>query len=141
MSKSYNEMLSYSDFKDRLEYLSLSGKVGMDTFGRDRYLNQALYQTSWWKQVRNRVIVRDEACDLAIPDHPIIRERIIIHHINPITVDDILSRNPRVFDLNNLVATSNLTHQAIHYGDAITKEQLSFVERKPNDTCPWKGGK
>lgn len=140
-SKSYHGMLLFDSFEERLDYLSLAGIVGKDTFGRDRYLNQALYHTTWWKHIRNQVIVRDGANDLAIEDRPIIREIIIIHHINPITMDDILSRNPIVFDLNNLVATSNMTHKAIHYGNAITKTQLSFVERKPNDTCPWKGGK
>lgn len=139
-SKTYHGMLLFDTFEDRLNYLALKGSVGKDTFGRDRYLNQALYHTSWWRNIRNQVIVRDCANDLAIDDRPIIREKIIVHHINPITIDDILSRNPIVFDLNNLVSVSNLTHQAIHYGDTATKTAISFVERKPNDTCPWKGG-
>lgn len=136
--RSYRELMRIKDFNERYEYLALHGKVGDETFGKDRYLNQMLYNTPMWRSLRNKVIIRDGACDLAHPDYEIKFEPIYIHHINPITIDDILEGNPMVTDLDNLIATTFMTHQAIHYG---TSELLPEVpiERKPNDTCPWKG--
>jgi hypothetical protein len=123
-------------FEERFEYLKLSGKVGLETFGFDRYLNQILYQTDVWRKVRRDVIARDEGFDLGHRDHPI-GGRIIIHHMNPITLDDIRSGDRKVFDPEFLICCSHLTHNAIHYGD----ENLLIkdpIERTPNDTCPWK---
>lgn len=136
--RSYRELMRITDFNERYEYLALHGKVGDETFGKDRYLNQMLYNTPMWRSLRNKVIIRDGACNLAHPDYEIKFEPIYIHHINPITIDDILEGNPMVTDLDNLIATTFMTHQAIHYG---TSELLPEVpiERKPNDTCPWKG--
>ena len=134
--KTYTDMMSYSDFKDRFRYLRLSGRVGEDTFGFDRYLNQAFYKSSEWLSVRNEVILRDNGCDLAHPDYEIIG-RIYIHHLNPIRKKDVLERSDFLFDLENLVCVSYDTHQAIHYGD----ESLLYSDpiiRRPNDTCPWR---
>lgn len=135
--KSYSELIKIDSFEERFKYLSLVGIVGETTFGGHRYLNQILYQTDKWKKdTRREVILRDNGCDLAHEDYPI-QGSIYIHHINPITIDDILEERPCVFDLENLISTSFRTHNGIHYG---TEEllQKSFVERKKNDTCPWR---
>lgn len=134
--KTYTEMMSYSNFKDRYRYLKLAGRVGEDTFGFDRYLNQAFYKSVEWLTVRNEVILRDNGCDLAHPDYEIIG-RIYIHHLNPIRKKDVLERSNFLFDLENLVCVSYDTHQAIHYGD----ENMLYSDpiiRTPNDTCPWR---
>lgn len=132
----YSEALLYPDFERRFNYLKLNGVVAHSTFGGHRYLNQALYQSDEWQRVRREVIIRDEGCDLAIPDRPI-HGRILVHHINPITQEDILNRSPVIFDLDNLITVSLETHNAIHYGDYehISKD---VVTRSPNDTCPWR---
>lgn len=134
--RSYTELIKIIEFEDRLRYLSLSGIVGDTTFGGHRHLNQTLYQTEKWKSTRREVIYRDEGCDLAHEDYTI-HGSIYIHHLNPITIDDILEERPCVFDLNNLVCTSFRTHNAIHYGN----EKLvpkKYTERRKNDTCPWR---
>lgn len=138
MNRSYHEMMTFDKFIDRFNYLQLYGKVGKVTFGSDRYLNQLLYQTPEWKSVREKVIIRDRSCDLAHPDYEIFSPPVYIHHINPISVEDILERNPKVFDMDNLVMTTFNTHQAIHYGDNLIYK-MDRTERHPNDTCPWKG--
>ena len=135
--KSYSEMIRLNTFLERFEYLKLKGKVGDETFGYSRYLNQHFYHTREWKNVRDQVIIRDNGCDLAI-DNREIRDRILIHHINPITEEDILDRNPLVFDLDNLVCVSKLTHDAIHYGDSNLLLSDTIVIRTKNDTCPWR---
>lgn len=135
--KSYSELIKIDSFEERFKYLSLVGIVGETTFGGHRYLNQILYQTDKWKKdTRREVILRDNGCDLSHEDYPI-QGSIYIHHINPITIDDILEERPCVFDLENLISTSFRTHNGIHYG---TEELLpkGFVERKKNDTCPWR---
>lgn len=137
MNRSYHEMLQFETFLERFEYLKLTGKVGEQTFGSHRYLNQQLYRLPEWKSIREKVIIRDDACDLACKDHQILRPPVYIHHINPITIDDIIDRNPKVFDLDNLVMTTFETHQAIHYGDPKLIKMV-LTERRPNDTCPWK---
>lgn len=136
MTKTYSKLIQYEKFIDRYLYLKLSGKVGFETFGCDRYLNQILYASSEWKSIRNRAIIRDCGKDLAHKDYEI-PGRVIVHHINPITKDDILNRDPKVFDLENLVCVSHNTHEAIHYGneEILPKE---YVPRRPNDTCPWR---
>lgn len=135
--KSYRELIEIPDFHDRYEYLKLSGQVGDSTFGSRRYLNQMLYKYPEWRSIRNKVIERDKACDLAHPDFEINDQPAYIHHINPITIDDILNRDSKVFDLNNLITTTFDTHQAIHYGSERMLPKLP-VERRPNDTCPWR---
>lgn len=136
MSRSYLEMLTFSSYQKRYEYLRIPSTVGITTFGSDRYLNQMFYHDPEWKAVRDRVIIRDNGCDLGIEGREI-HSRIQIHHINPITRADVINRSPKLFDMNNLICCSESTHKAIHYGDttSIIKDP---VERKPNDTCPWK---
>lgn len=136
MNKTYSELCEIKSFEERFEYLKLNGIVGTDTFGFNRYLNQILYRSSEWKKIRNKIIIRDNGCDLGVEGYDI-SGRILIHHINPITIEDVRNRNSIIFDLNNLITVSHNTHNAIHYGD---KDLLITgpVERKLNDTCPWK---
>ena len=134
--KTYSELIKLQSFNERLAYLSTASKVGKETFGSERYLNQLLYHDPEWKRIRNYVISRDQGCDMALPDFPIL-DRIYIHHINPITPQDILSRNRVVFDLENLVSVSFSTHQMIHYGVNSEKAKEPTVRTK-NDTCPWR---
>lgn len=135
--RTYSELMKLPTFEERYRYLKLSGNVGMETFGFDRYLNQQFYNNSEeYLAIRNKVIVRDEGCDLADPDHPI-NGRIIIHHMNPITEADILQRNPDIINPEYLICVSHKTHNAIHYGknDYVAE---SFAIRRPNDMIPWK---
>ena len=134
--KTYSELITIPTFEERYKYLQLKGSVGIDTFGYDRYLNQILYNSMEWRRLRNEIIIRDNGCDLACEDHEI-NGRALIHHINPITVEDVLERKPIVFDPENLITTTHNTHNTIHYGD----ESLLItvpVERSRNDTCPWR---
>ena len=135
-TRSYRELSRLQTFEDRFEYLKLSAKIGEDTFGRERYLNQLFYGTPEWRALRQEALIRDNGCDLGIEDHPI-GGRIEVHHINPITAEDIQNRNPCLLDLDNVICVSSNTHKAIHYGDAslLPKDP---IERKPNDTCPWR---
>lgn len=135
--KSYKEMSRLGSFNEKYEYLRLHGKVGADTFGFDRYLNQALYSSQEWKRFRRSVILRDNGCDLGDPGRPILGDRIVIHHINPLKIEDLENRSEALFDMNNVVCCSYQTHNAIHYGD---KSLLASdpIERRPNDTIPWK---
>lgn len=134
--KTYSELLTLNRFEDRLKYLSLNGAVGDITFGGHRYLNQMLYQTDRWKSTRRKVIFRDNGCDLAHDDY-LIPGSIYVHHLNPITIDDILNEKPCVFDLENLVCTSFKTHNAIHYG--IDNEMpRGLIIREKYDTCLWR---
>ena len=139
MTRYYEELIALPTFEERFEYLKIKGRVGEATFGSHRYLNQLLYKMSEWRSVRNKVIVRDKACDLAHPDYDLGSQPAYIHHLNPITIEDILEHRRIVFDPNNLITTSFITHQAIHYSD---KDLLPMIptDRKPNDTCPWKAG-
>lgn len=138
MNKCYSELIQIPTFIERYRYLKLNGNVCEETFGRDRYINQILYHSEEWRQFRPKIICRDNGCDLAcegydIPDGVLI----LIHHINPITVRDIETRDSKVFDPENVVSTILNTHNAIHYGD----ESLLYSElitRTPYDTCPWK---
>ena len=134
-SKSYSEMKKLKTHEERYEYLKLSGKVASETFGYDRYLNQTLYNSPEWKSVRNKVILRDNGCDLGVEGFEI-GGKVLVHHLNPISKEDILNRDPKIFDLENLVCTCKRTHDAIHYGSEDSYHEPA--ERKPNDTCPWK---
>ena len=134
--RTYSELITIPTFKERFEYLKLNGSVGLETFGHDRYLNQILYNSPEWRRFRPEIIVRDNGCDLACKGYEIFG-KILIHHINPITAQDILNRNPKVFDPENVITTVHNTHNAIHYGD----ENLLItapIERSRNDTCPWR---
>lgn len=138
MIKSYSEMILLKTFEERFNYLRLDGQVGIATFGFDRYLNQALYKSYEWKKTRQNVILRDNGCDLATPGYDIFdTRRIIIHHMNPITAEQIEKRDPVIFDPEYLITTILRTHNAIHYGD---EGQISHgpILRSENDTCPWK---
>ena len=134
--KTYSELITISNYLDRFRYLQIGGSVGEATFGYDRYLNQVLYRCDEWKRFRREVIIRDNGCDLACDGFEIVG-KILVHHINPLTVQDILRRDPKIFDFENAISTALITHNAIHYGD----ESLLIttpIERTKNDTCPWR---
>lgn len=135
--RTYSELITLPTFEERFKYLKLGGEVGKDTFGFERYLNQLLYHLPEWKDIRRKVIVRDEGCDLAIPDREI-HGLIIVHHMNPITVEDVEEHNLDVFDPEYLITVSKLTHDAIHYGDESLLIESEPVQRNPGDTCPWR---
>ena len=132
----YSELIRIPSFKDRFKYCQLNGQVGIDTFGFDRYLNQTLYRSAKWRSLRNQIIIRDNGCDLAHPDFPL-SNRVLIHHLNPITEQDVLSESSVLFDPENLICVSHETHNAIHYGTEALLPQGN-IERKPNDMCPWR---
>lgn len=137
MNRTYSELITLPTFEERFKYLQLNGAVGRDTFGFDRYLNQYIYQRSQrWKSIRDKIIVRDNGCDLGVEGYSIYG-RIIIHHMNPISVEDILSDRDWIFDPEFLICVSHRTHNAIHYGDESLLPQ-TLIERTKNDTCPWR---
>jgi hypothetical protein len=132
----YSELIALPTFEERFEYLKLEGVVGSDTFGAERYLNQAFYNSPEWKDIRDRIIIRDGGCDLAVAGRDIFK-RVIIHHMNPVDVQDICNMTAFLTDPEYLVCVSHITHNAIHYGNADILPK-TFSERRPNDTCPWK---
>lgn len=136
--RTYSELIRIPTFEERLEYLRLKdGKIGMPTFGKNRYVNQSFYQSSEWKSLRHKIIVRDNACDLAMDGYEIYK-RPYIHHINPVTLEQLINHDPIAWDPENLVTVSYDTHTAIHFGT----EALAAIQptvRTPFDTCPWKG--
>ena len=135
--RTYSELIKLPTFEERFEYARLNGVVGDATFGSHRYLNQKFYRTDKeWLDVRNYVIIRDGACDLAVPDREIYG-KIIVHHLNPITIEDILNRTKFLLDPEYLICTIKNTHDAIHYGDS-SLLVMGPVERSMHDTCPWK---
>lgn len=136
MNKSYSEVMQLKTFEERFEYLKLNGVVGKETFGYDRILNQVLYKKSKWRRKRNDIIIRDNGCDLGIEGREIYGP-VLVHHINPITIEDILNDHPKVYDDENLICVTRNTHNAIHYSDEsiLVKDP---IERTPNDTCPWR---
>lgn len=137
--RTYSELIKLKSFEERFEYLKLSGEVGKETFGFDRYLNQVFYRSQKWKAIRDRIIVRDNGCDLGMEGYEI-HGRIIIHHMNPLTITDIETESEFLLDPEFLISTIHRTHNAIHYGN----ENLLVkgpVERSKNDTCPWRDRK
>ena len=134
--RKYSELIKIKDFKERFEYVSLKGRVGEETFGTDRYLNQIFYSSPEWKRFRNDILIRDSGYDLAHEGYAI-QGKIIIHHLEPITVDDILRRGEALLDPENVVCVSYMTHQAIHYGDSSLLPE-DYIPRRPNDTIPWR---
>lgn len=134
--RSYRELLQFKKFEDRFDYLKLAGEVGDPTFGYDRYFNQQFYHSSEWRRARNRIILRDNGCDLGMPDYEI-HGRIYIHHINPITKQDVEEFSDNLLDPDNLICVTFDTHNAIHYGDERTLPKTP-IERAPGDTCPWR---
>lgn len=139
-TRAYSDLITLPTIEDRYKYLKLDGKVGQDTFGSHRYLNQTFYQkNSKWLELRNDIIVRDHGCNLGVEGFEIY-DKIIIHHINPITLDDILEDKDILYDPENLITVSSKMHQAIHYGDPALFFSMGYSKRAPNDTCPWKKG-
>lgn len=135
--KRYKELALLPTYEERFDYLNLAGFVGVDTFGFDRVFNQMFYKSREWRDIRDYVIVRDNGCDLGDPDHPIIGQKILVHHMNPIALDDISNASDFLLNPDFLICTTQLTHNAIHYG---TRDLVidDYVERSPYDTCPWK---
>lgn len=134
--RTYSELITISTFEERFRYLKLGGKVGEETFGFERYLNQTFYTSNEWRRIRRDVIMRDLGCDLAMSDREI-QGLITVHHMNPVSVDDIRNRADILLNPEYLISTSDITHKAIHYGDE-SLLLLAPIERRPNDTCPWR---
>lgn len=137
----YSELIKLNTFEDRFNYLRLNGVVGKDTFGAERYLNQYFYkQVPEWRSIRSYIITRDRGCDMGLEGYDIPDgEKVFVHHMNPITMEDILQRRlDRLLDPETLICVRFSTHNAIHYGNESYLILGQFVERKPNDTCPWK---
>lgn len=138
ITKTHSHLLTLPTFEERFRYLKLDGDIGKETFGFDRYLNQMFYSTLEWRNFRRDMIVRDMGCDLGIPDREI-SGIIILHHINPISMADIRQRNLDILlNPENVICVSHRTHNAIHYGDESILAPSSLIERRPNDTCPWR---
>lgn len=137
MMKTYTELCRFLTYKERVEYLIIGGRVGDYTFGVDRVFNQMFYRSEEWKRARRKAIIRDNGCDLGLVGHEFVdNEPIYVHHINPLTIDDIKNASPLLFDSENLICCRFDTHQAIHYG--LTPPQVTPIIRVANDTCPWK---
>lgn len=134
--RTYSELIKIPTFKERFEYLRLNGKVGEETFGFDRYLNQVFYKSPEWRAARDFVIIRDQGCDLAMEGHEIFG-KILVHHMNPISMEDIVHRTEYLLDPEYLICTIKNTHDAIHYGDG-SLLITGPIERTKNDTCPWR---
>lgn len=134
--RSYSELVKLATFKERFEYLQLGGSVGKDTFGYDRYLNQLFYRSQKWKSIRDKVIIRDNGCDLGVDGYDI-HSNVLIHHMNPITMEDINRESDFLLNPEFLITTTHRTHNAIHYGD-ISILPMTPTERIKNDTCPWR---
>lgn len=138
MIRRYTELRHLQSFDERFEYLRLNGSVAAHTFGGHRFLNQNFYQyNTRWKEARRLVIIRDNACDLGVEGYDISGQRIIIHHMNPVTIEDVENDSPILYDPEFLIVTTHNTHNAIHYGDTTLLVRAPIV-RAPNDTCPWK---
>lgn len=135
--RTYSELITLPTFEERFTYLKLDGIVGVDTFGFDRMFNQQFYRSKEWKQVRDSIIVRDNGCDLGIEGHDIQGQRIIIHHMNPISLNDITKATDYLMNPEYLITTIHNTHNAIHYGDS-NLLTTAPIERSRFDTCPWK---
>ena len=136
MIRTYSELIRLQTFEERYKYLKLGGKVGKETFGFDRYFNQKFYRSKEWKQIRNYVIARDHGCDLAIFDREIVG-RVYVHHMNPISMDDIKNASDYLLNSEYLVCVSKETHDAIHYGDETLLMPSVPIERRPGDTKVW----
>lgn len=135
--RTYTELSKLKTFEERFEYLRLNGRVGKETFGFDRIFNQRFYKSIEWKRVRDLVIIRDNGCDLGAEGHEIYGQRLLIHHMNPFSLEDLEQRADILLNPEYLITTIHSTHNAIHYGDANLISR-SPVERSANDTCPWK---
>ena len=135
--RTYSELILLPTFKERFDYLKLDGRVGEDTFGFDRWLNQQFYHSKLWLDAKREVIIRDNGCDLGLEGYEM-SGRILVHHMNPIDKNDIIRKSDILLNPEYLISTCKRTHDAIHYGDFSLVNQNGFVERRPNDTCPWR---
>lgn len=138
MIRTYSELILLPTFEERFEYLKLNGQVGIDTFGFDRIFNQKFYTSKEWRRIRDFVITRDNGCDLGHPDHIIQGSRILIHHMNPISLEDIMNSTEYLLNPEYLISTIHDTHNAIHYGDETLLQKDTLIERTKYDTCPWR---
>jgi len=136
--RTYSELMTFETFEERFNYLKLESSIGVDTFGFDRYLNQIFYRSPEWRQIRNFVITRDMGCDLAIPEREIINQQILIHHMNPLTKDDIINKTDYLLNPEFLICTTKRTHNAIHYSDDRILQEFGPIVRTKNDQCPWR---
>lgn len=139
--RTYTELIYYPTFEERFNYLKLNGKIGEETFGvhAKRWMNQIFYRSPEWRQIKNYVLIRDNACDMALSDYPLYSSRVYIHHLNPITEEDILNRTPFLTDPEYLVCVSFETHNAIHFGDInVSRIGKDPAKRYPGDQCPWR---
>lgn len=136
MNRTYSELSSLPTFQERLLYLSLKAYVGQETFGSDRWLNQLFYRSSEWRKLRREIVIRDNGCEMGLTGYEIAGD-IVIHHLNPATLEQIRSNDPILLDPENLVCVSKRLHNAIHYGDE-RYFPTEYQPRRPNDTCPWK---
>lgn len=134
--RTYSELITLPTFEERFEYLRVDGIIGEETFGSRRYINQKYYTSSEYKRLRRIILLRDNGLDLGVEDHQI-NGIIVIHHMNPITIEDILNHSPLAWDPEYLISVSAITHKAIHFSD-IELLPKPITERKPNDTCPWR---
>jgi len=138
MRRTYSELITLPTFRERYEYLKLlDGKIGAETFGQSRYINQAFYRSPEWKSLRTKIIVRDLGCDLGLEGYEIMKHA-YIHHIVPVTRDQLINRDPIAWNPENLITVSFETHNAIHFGTRPPLGAIEPIERKPNDTCPWR---
>jgi len=137
--KTYSHLITLRSFEERFEYCKLASQVGIETFGSSRYINQDFYRSKIWKDFRRYIIVRDNGYDLAHRDHPLADDEVIyVHHLNPLTIEQIMDDIDRAIDEENAISVSFETHQAIHYGSSEYLRTTSFAERRPFDTVPWK---
>lgn len=138
-SKCYSELITLPTFEERYRYLRIGGEIGIDTFGLERVFNQQFYRSKEWRDCRRLITVRDNGCDMALPEHDIF-DRPMVHHINPISLVDLRNHSEKLFDPENLILVSHRTHNAIHYGSYDQIRETEYIERQQFDTCPWKGG-
>lgn len=137
--RTYNQLITLRTFEERFEYCKLSSQVGIETFGSSRWINQDFYRSRLWKDFRHHIIARDNGFDLAHREHPIADdETIFVHHLNPLTIEQIMDDFDRAIDENNAISVIFETHQAIHYGNSDYLRTTTFAERRPFDTAPWK---
>ena len=134
--RTYSELIALNTFEERFKYLKLDGSIGKETFGFDRYINQAFYNSQDWKKIKDIVIIRDNGCDLGIDGYEI-HGRIYVHHMNPVSIEDFLYKTDYLINPEYLISTTHLTHNAIHYGDENLLVKAPICRSK-NDTCPWK---
>ena len=136
-NRRYSELILLETFEERFNYLKLDGKVCEETFGFDRYLNQVLYRSKEWREIRNHIIARDNGCEMGLLDYPV-RGKVIVHHMNPVSLKDINERMPEILNPDCLVCVSQDLHNAIHYGNLDILRKYTFAERFKDDTCPWR---